>query len=130
MALLAVKSGRSRRRYSRLHEEDARVVPAAQIHGPRPSMRPPSASEDLLMNGDERRLIREFITTQLAKRSEHRNIGDRDDVISMGVIDSLGIMHLIAYLESTFELRIRDDEIVPENFSSIEAIATFVERCR
>ncbi|MFA5517211.1 MAG: acyl carrier protein [Desulfuromonadales bacterium] len=82
------------------------------------------------MSGNERQAIREFITTRIAKKSEHRQIGDQDDVIALGVIDSLGIMHLIAYLEKTFGMRIRDDEILPENFASVEAIASFVHRTR
>lgn len=81
-----------------------------------------------MTRGDARQAIREFITTQLARRSEQRRIDDRDDVISTGVIDSLGIVHLVGFLESSFGIRIRDDEIVPENFASVEAIASFVTR--
>ncbi len=82
------------------------------------------------MSATARRAIREFITTQLARRKEHRDIGDRDDVIAMGVIDSLAIMQLVAFLETTYGKPIRDDEIVPENFASVEAMASFVTRSR
>jgi acyl carrier protein len=78
------------------------------------------------MTDDVRATIREFITTQLAQRAEDRRIGDRDDVISTGLVDSLGIVRLVGFLEETFAIRIRDDEILPENFASVDAITSFV----
>jgi acyl carrier protein len=79
-----------------------------------------------MTSDDVRPAIREFITTQLAHRAEHREVGDGDDVISSGLVDSLGIVKLVGFLEESFAIRIRDDEILPENFSSIDAIAAFV----
>jgi acyl carrier protein len=79
-----------------------------------------------MLSDDVRGTIREFMTTQLARRAEDRQIGDHDDVISAGLIDSLGIVQLVSFLESTFHIRIRDDEILPENFASIDVIASFV----
>ncbi|PLX82012.1 MAG: acyl carrier protein [Desulfuromonas sp.] len=82
------------------------------------------------MKGTEREVIRDFIITKIAKNSEHREIADHDDIIEKGMIDSLGIMHLIGYLETTFEMKIGDDEILPENFTSVEAITSFVTQSR
>jgi acyl carrier protein len=79
-----------------------------------------------MVRDEVRTSIREFITTQLAQRAEDRRIGDGDDVISSGLVDSLGIVKLVGFLETTFGVRVRDDEIVPENFASIDAIAAFV----
>jgi acyl carrier protein len=39
-------------------------------------------------------------------------------------------VRLVGFLEETFAIRIRDDEILPENFASVEAIASFVARTR
>ncbi|MBN2428715.1 MAG: acyl carrier protein [Deltaproteobacteria bacterium] len=80
------------------------------------------------MENKDRQLIMGFITTQIAKKKEHREIGEEDDLITSGIIDSLGIMHLIGFLESTFGIRIPDEDFVPENFSSVKAIASFVSR--
>jgi len=82
------------------------------------------------MNGQEQAAIREFVATRIAKRKEHREIGDEDDMIASGIIDSLGIMHLVGFLEANFGIRIRDEDLLPENFSSVAAIASFVARSR
>ncbi|WP_242353776.1 MULTISPECIES: acyl carrier protein [Anaeromyxobacter] len=83
-----------------------------------------------MTGGEVRHAVRGFITGELMRASEHLRIGDRDDLITAGVIDSMGIMHLIGFLESTFAIRVRESEILPENFSSVEAIASFVARHR
>ena len=82
------------------------------------------------MENKDRDMIMGFITTQIAKKKEHREIGEEDDLIASGIIDSLGIMHLIGFLERTFGIRIPDEDFVPENFSSVKVIASFVSRSK
>ncbi|MEO3890682.1 acyl carrier protein [Nonomuraea sp. B5E05] len=43
-----------------------------------------------------------------------------------GVLDSLGIYSLVDFLESSFTVEVRDDELLPEHFGSIDAITAFV----
>lgn len=74
--------------------------------------------------------IREFFERDLLKRSQVDHVSDNDNVISSGVVDSLGIVKIISYLENTFSIVIDDTDLVMENFETIESIATFVERCK
>jgi acyl carrier protein len=50
--------------------------------------------------------------------------------LDSGIVDSLGILDLVAFLESELSLTISDDELLPENFRSIEGISRFVEHKR
>lgn len=50
-----------------------------------------------------------------------------EDLLDQGIIDSLGIMKLIVFIEDTFNLKIDDWEIVPENFQSLNSMASFVQ---
>ncbi|MGE5698957.1 MAG: acyl carrier protein [Deltaproteobacteria bacterium] len=72
--------------------------------------------------------IRNFLKTNLAKRPEHLEISDRDDIISNGLIDSLGIIKLIGFLEERFGTTLKDEDIVPENFESVDSISAFLDR--
>lgn len=47
---------------------------------------------------------------------------------ALGLIDSTGVLELIAFLEQTFRITVRDAETLPENLDSIERIVGFVER--
>lgn len=51
-----------------------------------------------------------------------------DDIIEGGYLDSFELMALISMIGDTFEVEIEVEEIVPENFNSIAAIAAMVER--
>ena len=57
-------------------------------------------------------------------------LGDGDDFLALGVIDSLGFVELVEEVQSRFGIAIEDVEITEENFGSIDAIAGYVERKR
>jgi acyl carrier protein len=73
-------------------------------------------------------LVKNYILTELVKDKKQGNISDKDSLIESGIVDSLGIMKLIGFLEDKMSVQITDDELVPENFGSIEAIATLVDK--
>jgi acyl carrier protein len=72
--------------------------------------------------------VKKYILTELVKDKKQANLADNDSLIESGIIDSLGIMKLIGFLEDKMSVQISDDELVPENFGSIEAIAALVEK--
>ncbi len=52
---------------------------------------------------------------------------DRDEsLIKSGYIDSTGIIGLVAYIEKTFGIRVNDNEIIPENFDTINRIYEYI----
>lgn len=56
-----------------------------------------------------------------------------DDSVSFldtGMIDSTGILELITFLEEQFTIKVRDDELIPENLDSISNLLAFLGRKR
>ena len=51
-----------------------------------------------------------------------------EPLLDSGIIDSSGIFELVEFMESAFDIEIADDEVVPEHFETITAMATFIER--
>lgn len=72
--------------------------------------------------------IREFINKDLLRVKGPALLGLSENLLESNVIDSLGIMKLVPFLEQTFLIKINDDEIIPENFETIEAISSFVQQ--
>lgn len=60
--------------------------------------------------------------------SDASEISEDTLLVSGGIVDSTGMLEVIAFLEAEFGIRIRDDETIPENLDSIGRIAAFVER--
>ena len=55
----------------------------------------------------------------------------KDDAMSLldnGIIDSTGVMELVAFLEGDLGLAIEDEELVPENLDSVNNLVGFVTR--
>ncbi len=70
--------------------------------------------------------IRNFIINELVQDARHANLSDSDPLIESGIMDSLGMMKLIGFLEDNLSIEINDDELIPENFSNIEAIGNLI----
>ena len=68
-----------------------------------------------------------FIQEELGKEKNHGTLDVRDNLIESGIIDSIGIQKILGFLESRFSIRIKDEELIPENFKSIESIESFVK---
>ena len=58
----------------------------------------------------------------------NRTLSDDESLLDSGVIDSLGILDLVAFLESEFRVIVNDDEMDTENFRSIASLAELVDR--
>ena len=57
---------------------------------------------------------------------EKRTLSEQESLIASGVIDSTGILELISFLETNFKVKFEDQELVAENFDSIDRIKTFL----
>jgi acyl carrier protein len=71
--------------------------------------------------------LRQFVVTNFLFGAEE---GPADDAsfLEEGIIDSTGVLELVAHLQQRYGIRVEDDEIIPDNLDSIEALAAFVRR--
>src|SRR5262245_36228406 len=77
------------------------------------------------MNRDIHRILMQLFPAARAAR-----LGDHDDLLESGILDSVGILDLVAHLETTFGIAVTDDDLVPENFRSVASLAAFVQAKR
>ena len=79
---------------------------------------------------DVRSDIRGFIEDNFLYLRPDVELGDADDFLRLGIIDSLGFVELVEEVQSRYGVTVEDVEITEENFGSIDAIAAYVERKR
>jgi acyl carrier protein len=70
--------------------------------------------------------IREYVVEEFAKSKGINEVSDQEVLTKNGIIDSMGIFRLVAFLEETFNVRIGDEEITNDNLESIDAIERLV----
>jgi len=73
--------------------------------------------------------IREFVRSRFPL-ARNLDLTDEDSLLDAGVIDSLGILDLVGFLEETFGIQASDEDLNPENFDSIATLVRFVESKR
>lgn len=74
------------------------------------------------MNQGIRRFIIDFF---LFGRDD--GLADSDSLLNKGIIDSTGVLELVARVEKTYAIKVQNDELLPENLDSIDAIVKFLE---
>jgi len=71
--------------------------------------------------------LEQFIQDEIIKGQKNIDLQQSTNLIDEGIIDSLGIMKLLTFIEESFKLQISDEELLPENFESLKAICAMVE---
>ena len=71
--------------------------------------------------------VRQFILNQFPT-ARRRSLGEADPLLESGIIDSLGVLDVVEFLESEFKVNISDEDLTPENFQSIAQITAFIEK--
>lgn len=70
--------------------------------------------------------VETFITNEILPGRGIESVARDDDLLE--IVDSLGIVELIAFLEGKYQIKVSDDDLDPANFSSVDNIVSFVAR--
>jgi acyl carrier protein len=79
------------------------------------------------MSNDVKTRLRAFVAKNFYL-PDPSSFDDTASFLDRGIIDSTGVLELVSFVEGEYGLSIADDEIVPANFDSIDALAGFVTR--
>jgi acyl carrier protein len=58
------------------------------------------------------------------------NFQDGASFLEQGIMDSTGVLELVAFLEENFGIKVSDDELIPENLDSVDLICAYLDRKR
>lgn len=72
----------------------------------------------------EKFMVTEIAAVELGKKA----LEPDEDLLGSGIIDSMGVIKLVVFLEKTFDIGVSDEDVVPENFQSLNCIVKFVEQ--
>ena len=77
-----------------------------------------------------RRQVREFIEANFLYLEPDLELADDDDLLGLGLVDSLGFVELVEEVQARFGIDVEDVEINEKNFGSIDRIVAFVDAKR
>ena len=70
--------------------------------------------------------LRNFIIENFMFGSEDASLDDDDSFRDEGIIDSTGVLEAVVFIEDEFGFEVSDDELVPENFDSLNKLLSYV----
>lgn len=74
--------------------------------------------------------IKNYILENYMFTDDASKLANDDSLLKKGIIDSTGILEVIAYLGEEFGVMVKDEEMVPENLDSVNNLVAFVTRKR
>lgn len=70
--------------------------------------------------------IRKFVIDNYLFGEEGK-LGNDDSFMETGIIDSTGILELVRFLESTYAVKVTDEELIPDNLDSVNKIVSYIQ---
>jgi len=77
---------------------------------------------------DNRAKVKEYVIENFLFGDTEPLSSDSMSLLDAGIIDSVGVMELVAFLEQDCGLTVADDELVPENLDSVDNLVAFIGR--
>jgi len=79
-------------------------------------------------NIDIKKKIKVFINDHFLIVAGSNTFNDDDSFMQKGIIDSTGVLELVSFIEATFQIKVEDEELIPDNLDSLNKIATYIAR--
>lgn len=74
--------------------------------------------------------VTERIRAYMSERfpaARSRQLAESEPLLANGILDSLGVLELVSFLEAEFQITVIDDDLPPENFESLGRLTAFVD---
>lgn len=72
--------------------------------------------------------IKNYISRNILFSDDGFNYPDEASLLDEGIVDSIAIMELVAFVEDSMGVQVEEDEITPNNFDSVANLASYIRR--
>lgn len=72
--------------------------------------------------------IKKFIAENMLFSGDGFTHADDASLLDAGIIDSIGVMELVTFVGNAFKVTVPPEDIMPENFDSVQKLAAYVSR--
>ena len=72
--------------------------------------------------------LRTFIVENFMFGQENKDFSDEASMLESGLIDSTGVLELVAFVEEKYGISVADEDLLPINFDSVDNLAGYVRK--
>lgn len=76
---------------------------------------------------DPKEIVKSYIDQELKDGTSEVEVKEEENLLANGIIDSLGVLKLVSFIEHKFNMQIPDEDVTVENFRSLKDIANYLE---
>lgn len=76
---------------------------------------------------DRKTILTDYIKNEIM-RNRNAKLTEDQDLLSAGILDSLGILQLVGYIDQTFGIQVPDEDVVYDNFKSIGSLVSYLQK--
>jgi len=77
------------------------------------------------MKMDRKTILMDYVKNEIM-RNRNAKLNENEDLLSAGILDSLAILQLVAYIDETFGIQVPDEDVVYDNFKSISSLVSYL----
>lgn len=77
---------------------------------------------------DIKKKLKKYIKNKFLMGEDSVNLSDDDSFLDKGIIDSTGVLELVNYIEETFNIKVEDEELVPDNLDSLNKLSIYIKK--
>ena len=71
-------------------------------------------------------VLKQFVAEELVRESSLEGLDENQSLLESGIIDSMGILLLVSFIEEKFKIKIEAEDLIPENFNSLNSITCMI----
>lgn len=79
-------------------------------------------------DADIKRKLKIFIRDKFLLGYGSKVPNDDDSFLEKGIIDSTGVLELVDFIEETFNIKIEDEELIPDNLDSLNELTSYIKK--
>ena len=71
--------------------------------------------------------LKDYIARNLLFSDNGFKYDDDDSFLEEGIVDSIGVLELVAFVDESFGVEVEDHEVTPDNFDSVNKLTAYVQ---
>jgi len=76
---------------------------------------------------DIKKVLIDFINESFLPSSGLDSFEDSDSFMDKGIVDSTGVLELLEFIEDSFDIKVEDEEVIPDNLDSLNKLTSFIK---
>ena len=77
---------------------------------------------------DQKKIVKDYVNRELAEEGKETDLKEEENLLANGIVDSLGVLKLVSFIENEFNVQVPDEDVTVNNFRSLKSIGEYLEK--